>query len=148
MNEHPRILTRPHYIREAGGPLGGGADFVWTPPARTHVELLSVNIVLTTAAGGVSREMFMFVGPVGANDAAIMCPVPHAASLTKTYWWGRGIGSHWTNVNFSYWLGQLPKGLLFAHPEQLRTEIGHFTGTDQIQHWAIRYRLWQDPVVI
>lgn len=148
MNRHPRRLDIPHLGRIAGGPLGPGGNYAWTPAVRTHVELLSVQIVFTTAGGGPTREMFCFVGPAGADDFGLIAPVAQPAASTYTYWWGRGVGSYWVNPVQNYWLGPLPKGLLFASPEQFRTDVLDIQAGDTIDHFAIRYQQWRDPVII
>jgi len=148
MHQHPLELDRPHHARYAGGPLGAGENFVWTPPERTYVELLSVQMVLTTAPGGATREMFLYVGGPGDDDFALQFPVTQAGGTTYTYWLGRGMGSYWTMSTDVYTCGPLPEGLLFQAPEQLRTDILGILGGDVITHYAIRYRLWQDPDLV
>ena len=145
---HPRTLNRPHFGREVGGPLGAGANLVWTPPARQHIELLSIQIVFTTAIGGATREMCLFVGGAADDDFAIQAPIAQAANSTMTYWFTRGTGSYWTMATGAYYVGPLPEGLLFTNPEQLRTDILNIQGGDIIDNYRIRYQAWQDPVVI
>lgn len=148
MNQHPRELDRPHLVREAFGALGAAANIVWTPPARTHVELISLYIRLVTDGNAANREMVPIIGPVLQDDFAFPCPPTQAANTTYHYYWGRGVGSFWVNNFAYYWLGQLPMGLLFAHPEQLRTAVGNMQVGDQITAYTLRYQQWQDPVVI
>lgn len=148
MINHPRQLTRPHYVREANGPVGAGANFVWTPPVRTHVELVSLAVTFTTSAGGATRGMRCVIGGAAAEDFNLQVPTIQAVGQTHNYYWGRGIGSYWTTLAYDYWLGTLPKGLLFAFPTQLRSEIISLNALDVIDNWTIRYRLWQDPVIL
>ena len=148
MIEHPRTLNRPHFAREVGGPLAAGANLVWTPPARQHVELLSIQIVFTTAVGGATREMFLFVGGAVDDDFAIQAPIVQAANSTVTYWFTRGTGSYWTMLSNGYYVGPLPQGLIFSNPEQLRTDILGILGGDVIDNYRIRYKAWQDPVLV
>lgn len=133
-------------MRETFGPIAPGVNFGWNPDARTHVELISLAVTLTTAVGGPTREMFCFLGAVGQDDFAILAPIMQPAATTYRYWWGRGIGSFWTAAVQNIWLGALPKGLIFQLPAQLRSDILDLNAADVIDSWTIIYRAWEDPV--
>lgn len=148
MNQHPHQLNRPHIMRLDHVGIGGGADLVWRPENRNLIELLSLRITFSTDATVINRMMLPVIGPGGQADFGFPCPVLQAASRTYIYYWGRGMGSFWTNNFANWWAGPLPLGLLFEAPENFRTEIVNIQPGDTIDGYTIRYQLWQDPEML
>ena len=148
MLHHPRQLNRPHLGRIEAGALAAGTNLVWTPDPRQHIELLSLKICFTTDGTAINRMMIPIIGPTFQDDFGFPCPVIQVANRTYIYFWGRAMGSFWVANFANYWVGPLPTGLLFANPEQLRTDIVNIQAGDQITSYTIRYQAWQDPVVI
>lgn len=92
--------------------------------------------------------MYLTIGGVADDDFSMIAPIIHAGGVTRTYWFGRGMGSFWTAAADDYWVGSLPKGLLFQSAQQLRSDIIGLLAGDVIDHYAIRYQAWQDPVIL
>ena len=148
MIEHPRILNRPHLVRVEAGVLPVATNFTWTPPARQHVELISVTVILSTDATVTNRRMRLVIGGVADDDAIIIASQNQLASTLIPYSFLRGFGYDSGALNLGGHTAGLPLGLLFANPEQLRSEIINFQAGDQITGYNIRYMMWQDPVII
>ena len=148
MNEHPRIINRPHLGREEVGATPAGANFTWTPPARTHVEIISVFLELTTNATVTTRRVRLVIGGVADDDVMIIATGVQPANQVWRYHFVRGQGSTSGAPAIDGWCSAWPMGLLFQNPEQLRSDITNLQAGDQITLHTIRYQMWQDPVII
>lgn len=148
MREHPFAQDRPHHIRVEGGALAGGAQFVYTPDARTWAELISIRIRLTTDATVINRRMVVVFGGIADDDYLVAAPMQQIATRVYDYYFGIGVGLQGATINDTFANLSLPIGMRIAAPEQLRTEVVNMQAGDVINLTNLRLRSWIDPVVL
>lgn len=148
MFQQARPLKMPHHYRIEEGPLTAGADWSYSPDARTWAQINSLVIVLNTDATVATRRMILVMGGVADDDIIIPSRVTQAASLSYQYIFLYNLGFMDATAAASRVLLPLPKKHIIQNPEEFRTEIVGLQAGDQITSVKARVYQWQDPVFV
>lgn len=148
MIQHPFLINRPHHVRVEGGALAGGANFVYTPPVRQWIELITFRIRLTTDATVINRRMVVVFGGIADDDYLVAAPMQQIATRVYDYYFGVGVGLQGATINDTFANLSLPIGMRIQAPEQIRTEIVNMQAGDVINLTNLRYVSWLDPALL
>lgn len=148
MIHHPRQLLIPHLAREEGGPVAAGSNVAWDPGYRSHVLIDSVQLTFATSAVAANRRVHIIIATGTDTDVLQFSIALQTASLTYNYWFLPNVGSSGASAVDNRVINSLPWPIPFQSPFFFGTSVDNMDAGDQFTSYRIRYRRWQDPVII
>lgn len=122
-----------------------GANFIWTVPTNTLIQVISVRFNLTTDAT-VANRVPQFYGYIAAAIHFNTPPaVVQAASLARSYAWTVGGQPIDYGIAASTVFGTLPDYFYLRGGNSVRSIITNIAATDQIAGIIFAYKQWIEP---
>ena len=121
---------------------GAGAQFQFPCPANARIEILSVNYLETTAAGGVVRMGLLHITTGGAIHSIAMSSNMQAGGIIATWSWLKQTGRYSGTSALRNMGETLPAGYFLEPGDILHSSIYNFGIFDTLTNINIRYALW------
>jgi hypothetical protein len=122
-----------------------GANFSYTCPANTRMEIISVFLTLTTDATVASRLVLIHGHDGTSNIQVAEATLVQVNSSSCSYSASSAGGSLRTTATDSIYCLILPSPLILNPGEFLRSTVLAIQATDQISAITIRAKMWANP---